>query len=72
MRRICTIVAAAVFCLGLSTEVFAQLNATVGGRVADASGALIPGVEVTARNINTGIVATRISNESGTYEFPSL
>src|SRR6185369_13167534 len=52
--------------------VFAQVNASVGGRVSDASSALIPGVEVTAKNINTGIVATRITNETGTYEFPSL
>src|SRR5262245_24449073 len=55
-----------------SINAFAQVNATVGGTVSDASGALIPGVEVTARNVNTGIVATRLTNESGNYEFPSL
>jgi hypothetical protein len=49
-----------------------QVNATVGGTVSDASRALIPGVEVTVRNINTGIVQTRVTNESGAYEFPSL
>jgi len=63
-------------CLLLSSAVplasYAQVNAVVGGTVSDASGALIPGVEVTARNVNTGIVATRITNETGTYEFPSL
>jgi len=58
--------------VGISTNVFAQVNATVGGTVSDASGALIPGVEVTAKNINTGIAATRLSNEAGNYEFPSL
>src|SRR5262249_7328642 len=36
------------------------------------SGALIPGVEVTAKNINTGITDTRLSNESGNFVFPSL
>src|SRR5438034_3461703 len=51
---------------------FAQINAVVGGTVADASGALIPGVEVTARNVATGIVTTRLTNESGNYEFASL
>src|SRR5262245_50989803 len=35
------------------------------------SGALIPGVEVTARNVATGIVNT-ITNEAGAYQFPSL
>ncbi len=47
-------------------------NATLGGTVADASGALIPGVEVTARNGATGIVNTTITNEAGAYQFPSL
>ena len=32
-------------------------NATVGGTVSDAAGAVIPGVDVTATNVNTGIVA---------------
>ncbi|MBI2149027.1 MAG: carboxypeptidase regulatory-like domain-containing protein, partial [Acidobacteria bacterium] len=58
-------------CSGVS-DIFAQVNATVGGRVSDASGALIPGVEVTARNVNTGIINTRVTNETGSYEFPSL
>ena len=57
----------------LSINVFAQTsNATLGGTVSDATGALIPGVEVTARNIATGIVNTTITNESGTYQFSAL
>jgi hypothetical protein len=55
-----------------SAVLFAQINAVVGGTVADASGALIPGVEVSARNAATGIVTTRITNESGNYDFASL
>src|SRR5213593_2094296 len=51
---------------------FAQVNAVLSGTVGDASGALIPGVEVTARNVNTGITDTRLSNESGNFVFPSL
>jgi hypothetical protein len=47
-------------------------NATVSGSVSDASGALIPGVSVTATNTQTGIVTTVLSNESGTYNFASL
>src|ERR1051325_1043031 len=53
-------------------SVLAQVNAVVGGTVTDSSGALIPGVEVTARNIATGIATTRITNESGAYDFASL
>src|SRR5205823_4215631 len=38
----------------------------------DSSGALIPGVEVQAKNSSTGIISTTISNESGAYQFSSL
>ena len=58
--------------LFLPVSTFAQVNATVGGTVSDASGALIPGVEVTAKNNATGIVTTRLTNEAGNYDFASL
>ena len=47
-------------------------NATLGGTVADPSGAFIPGVTVTATNTATGIVNTAVTNESGVYQFASL
>jgi hypothetical protein len=50
----------------------AQVNATVGGTVTDPTGAVVPAVTVTATNVNTGIVTTRQTNESGNYDFPSL
>ena len=57
----------------LSTGGFAQTtNATLGGTAADASGALIPGVTVTATNNATGIANTATTNESGAYQFASL
>jgi hypothetical protein len=62
----------AVLCL-LLTHAFAQTtNATLGGTVADASRALIPGVTVTATNTQTGIVSSAVTNETGAYNFPSL
>src|SRR5215471_7059484 len=61
-----------VFVLCFSEGVFAQSNATVGGTVTDAAGAVIPGVEVTATNVNTGIVSKQLTNETGTYNFASL
>src|SRR4029434_11169432 len=57
----------------LSSNAFAQTsNATLGGTISDASGALIPGVTVTATNAATGIAASVLSNESGAYQFASL
>ena len=41
------------------------INATLGGTVSDASGALIPGVTITATNLATGIVTTSVTNEAG-------
>src|SRR5262245_15568834 len=73
MRRV-LVVAAVLFCFVLSTaNTFSQTsNATLGGTISDATGALIPGVTVTATNTGTGIVTTVLTNESGAYQFASL
>lgn len=73
-KRISTYTTIVLLCLLLSLNAFGQgtVNATVGGTVADASGALIPGVTVSATNVGTGIVNTSVSNESGAYNFASL
>src|SRR5262245_49237240 len=65
---------AIIACLLVVSIGFGQtgINASLGGAVTDASGALIPGVEVTATNTGTGVAGTAITNESGTYRFPSL
>ena len=64
---------AAVLLLLLSSYVFGQTsNATVGGTVSDATGALIPGVTIKATNTATGIVTMVFSNEAGAYQFASL
>src|SRR5438132_7756659 len=59
-----------LFFLLAGTNAFAQSRIT--GTAADASGALIPGVSVTATNTQTGVVTTVVSNESGAYNFASL
>src|SRR6185295_2555539 len=60
-------------CLVFSAHGFTQvINATLSGVVSDSSGALIPGVEVTAKHTETGVVSSVVSNESGTYRFGSL
>src|SRR5262245_50335243 len=60
-------------CLVLAAHSFAQTsNATLGGTVSDATGALIPGVSITTTNNGTGIVNTVVTNEAGAYQFASL
>ena len=58
-----------VLLLGTSTVALAQENATLSGAVADSSGALIPGAEVTVTNDATGMVATSLTDGIGEYEF---
>src|SRR4051812_33296677 len=59
--------------LSLSGYIFGQSsNATLSGTVSDAANALIPGVGITAINTDTGVVSTVLSNETGTYNIPSL
>src|SRR5438876_10245378 len=63
----------AIGLLFLSIQAFGQsTNATVSGTVADASGAVLPGVEVTATNNGTGVVTTVLTNEAGAYNLSSL
>ena len=45
---------------------------SISGRVEDASHALIPGVNITAANIQTGAVTSTMTNESGAYSFARL
>src|SRR5215210_4074769 len=72
--RLRHIAAALVCCLSLLSSGFGQtgISAALSGTVTDTSGALIPGVEVTATNTGTGVAGMAVTNESGTYRFPSL
>src|SRR6478736_8757050 len=72
-RTIVATVAVVLFCLvHIETTSAQSTNASVGGFVQDATQAFIPGVTVTATNTQTGVVTTAITNESGTYNIPSL
>ena len=58
---------------GLAVNVYAQTgNASLGGTVQDSSKALIPGVSITAKNVDTGVTNLQITNESGAYSLPVL
>jgi carboxypeptidase family protein len=51
---------------------WAQVTAQISGTVKDASGAVLPGVEVTATQTATGLVRTAVSNETGSYILSNL
>ena len=46
--------------------------ASLGGTVMDASKAVMPGVTVTAINIDTNVETTTMTNSAGKYNFPAL
>jgi hypothetical protein len=54
-------------------QVSAQTStATISGLVRDTTGALIPGVNVTVKNTESGIARTVVSTENGGYNVPLL
>jgi hypothetical protein len=60
----------ALFCAAGS---FAQTNrATITGTVTDSSGAVLPGVSVSATNVDTGVTTPTVTNNDGIYRIPNL
>lgn len=61
----------AILCL--SSFGYAQFDtATVLGTVRDKTGATIAGAKITIENLATGLQASQMTDDSGTYEFPVL
>src|SRR5215510_2215129 len=50
----------------------AQSTAQVSGAATDPTGAILPGVEVTATQTETGATRMVITNETGSYVLPNL
>jgi hypothetical protein len=48
------------------------VTGSIRGTILDPSGAAIPGVKVSAKEVNTGVVTTTVTDRSGTYNFQSL
>jgi len=73
MRTLRIPAALLTFVFFASALLFSQSsNGTISGTVADATGAVVPGVTVTATNNATGVVTTVQSNDAGVYNFASL
>ena len=46
-------------------------TAQISGTVTDQSGAVLPGVEITATHTETGVSRNTVSNETGVYVLPN-
>jgi hypothetical protein len=67
------ILAIAILLLLISQVALAQTSAgALGGRVADETGASLPGVTVTASNASTGFARSVVTGSDGAYRFPSI
>ena len=66
MKRFCLILFMAMSAAAQST------NASLSGTVLDPARARVVGVQLSAQNIQTGIVLTGVTNEAGVYVFPSV
>jgi len=50
----------------------AQATAQINGSVKDQSGAVLPGVEITTTQTDTGVVRNTVSDETGAFVLPNL
>src|SRR5207253_5879806 len=66
MKKLCLILFVAISATAQST------NATLSGTVVDPAGARVPNVQITAENVQTGVVLTNVTNAAGVYVFPSV
>jgi len=72
--RLCTrdFAAAALFALIASAALAQSTFATLTGTIVDASGAVLPGVTVTATNTRTQATRTVTTDDVGNYQLPNL
>src|SRR5205085_2393493 len=70
MKRTATVVTVLCLLVFCSVTIWAQGTAQISGTAKDQSGAVLPGVEVTVTQTETGISRNTVSNETGTYVLP--
>ncbi|MDH5406371.1 MAG: TonB-dependent receptor, partial [Candidatus Aminicenantes bacterium] len=62
---------ASLFILVASVLAFGQ-SAYVVGQLSDETGAVLPGVTITLKNVDTGMVRTTVTSERGLYSIPAV
>src|SRR5258706_16103037 len=73
MKRLVTsLTIGMVICVFGCPSLRAQATAQISGTVKDQTGAVLPGVDVTATRIDTGVQRTTVTNETGSYVLANL
>jgi hypothetical protein len=65
-------VLALIFGMLPASRLYAQTAGTVSGHVTDSTGAVVPGADVTLRNVGTGVSRRTLTTESGDYTFAEV
>src|SRR5437588_8153602 len=71
-RSLCILSSILLLSVIACAVVWAQATAQINGTVKDQSGAVLPGVEITATQTETGISRTTVTDETGSYILPNL
>ncbi len=73
MKRILFSIFAGTFIFVVACgDIWAQATAQISGTVKDQTGAVLPGVEVTVAQTDTGATRTAVTNETGSYVLSNL
>ncbi|MGH9834369.1 MAG: carboxypeptidase-like regulatory domain-containing protein, partial [Blastocatellia bacterium] len=73
MKYVRIIPALCLLLIASASSAFAQFDtSTVLGTVRDANGAVLPGVTVTLKNIDTSIAVTAQTDEDGNFQFTNV
>ena len=73
MKRIWTVLLLGLWVSAMTCgTVWAQATGQISGAAQDQSAAVLPGVEVTATQTETGVSRTAVTNETGYYVLPNL
>src|SRR5688500_16697909 len=73
MKRVAmSALSALTICALMTGTIWAQATAQITGTVRDQSGAVLPGVEITATQTETAVTRNTISNETGSYILANL
>src|SRR5213596_1221986 len=72
MKRVGVLCVTALILLLTGAFAWAQATAELNGRVTDESGAVLPGVTVTATQTDTGFTRSVVTDGSGVYVMPNL
>src|SRR5437660_5947450 len=70
-RRVCVLVGLALLNLSI-VVMLAQSTAQISGAIKDQTGAVLPGVEVSMTQTDTGLKPSAVTDETGSYILPNL